>query len=45
METVTIPRQEYERSMQASQVDEALVRKIRKSLEDIKEGRIREWTD
>ena len=45
METITISKKEYERLKVASQVDEALVRKIHKSLEDIKEGRIREWKD
>ena len=43
METVTISKQEYQRLKHAAQVDEGLVRKIRRSLEDIKEGRIKEW--
>lgn len=43
METVTIPRQEYEHLKQESEVDFELVEKIRRGLEDIKEGRIREW--
>ena len=44
-ETMVITKEEYERLKEASEVDETLVRKIKKSLEDIKEGRIREWND
>ena len=40
-----INKEEYERLKEASEVDEILVRKIKKSLEEIKEGRIREWND
>ncbi|MEK6872645.1 MAG: hypothetical protein AABW90_01370 [Nanoarchaeota archaeon] len=45
METVTISKREYERMKEASRVDEELVAKIRKSLEDIKHGRIKEWKE
>ena len=44
-ETMVITKEEYERLKEASEVDEMLVRKIKRSLEDIKEGRIREWND
>ena len=41
-ETVTIPRAEYERLKEMSQVDWELVEKLKKSFEDIKHGRITE---
>ncbi len=41
-ELVTIPKLEYERLKEMSQIDWALVEKIKKSLEDIKHGRITE---
>ena len=44
MKTVTIPEAEYERLKQESQVDTELVEKIKRSLEDIKHGRVKEWT-
>ncbi len=40
---MTIPRKEYERLKEAAEVDVALVRKIKRSLEDVKAGRVREW--
>ncbi len=43
-QTVIISKSEYDKLKKAAEVDEALVIKIKKSLEDIKEGRIREWT-
>ncbi len=43
METVTIPKEEYERLKRGAEVDEELVAKIKKSLEDLKSGRVREW--
>ena len=45
METVTIPKTEYERLKKDSEVDMELVDKIKKSLEDIKHGRIKEWKE
>ena len=45
METVTIPKSEYEKMKKALEVDEELVAKIRKSLENIKEGKIKEWKE
>ncbi len=45
METITIPKEEYDRMKKALEVDEELVAKIKKGLEDIKEGRIKEWQD
>ena len=45
METVTIPKEEYERLKRESEVDMELVNKIERSLEDIKHGRIREWKE
>ena len=43
METVTISKEEYERLKSESEVDWELVFKIRRGLEDIKHGRIKEW--
>ena len=43
METVTISKSEYQRLKEMSEVDWELVDKIKKSLEDIKHGRITEW--
>ncbi|MCH8329086.1 MAG: hypothetical protein IIB81_01690 [Nanoarchaeota archaeon] len=45
METVTIPKDEYERLKKESEVDMELVNKILRSLEDIKHGRIKEWKE
>ncbi len=44
METVTIQKKEYER-LKKSKVDHALVRQVRRSLEDIKHGRIKVWKE
>ena len=44
MKTVTIPEAEYERLKQEAQVDTELVEKIKRGLEDIKHGRVKEWT-
>ncbi len=44
METITIPKEEYERLKRKAQVDMDLVNKIKRSLEDIKHGRVKEWT-
>lgn len=41
-EMVTIPRSEYERLKESSQIDWELVEKVKKSLEDVKHGRITE---
>lgn len=43
METVTIPKGEYEKLKKNAEVDWELVEKIKKSLEDVKHGRITEW--
>ena len=43
METVTIPKAEYERLKKEAEIDMELVDKIKRSLEDIKHGRVREW--
>jgi PHD/YefM family antitoxin component YafN of YafNO toxin-antitoxin module len=43
MSTVTIPKEEYEELKKKAEVDWELVEKIKRSLEDIKQGRIREW--
>ena len=43
MKTVTIPEAEYERLKKEAEVDTELVDKIKRSLEDIKYGRISEW--
>ncbi len=43
METVTISKKEYEKLKKEAQVDQELVEKLKRSFEDIKHGRIREW--
>jgi hypothetical protein len=43
MDTVSIPRKEYEELKKKAEVDQELVNKIKRSLEDIKHGRITEW--
>lgn len=43
MKTVTIPKEEYEELKRKAEVDWELVEKIKRSLEDIKHGRISEW--
>ena len=45
METVTVPKEEYEKLKKESEVDMDLVNKIQRSLEDIKHGRIKEWKE
>ena len=42
---ITIPEREYKILLESSKVDEELVAKIKRSLEDVKQGRIREWKD
>ena len=41
MATVTISRKQYEKLKHAAEVDEELVAKIHRALEDIRAGRIR----
>ena len=43
METITIPKEEYERLKKEAEVDAELVEKIKRGLEDIKHGRVKEW--
>jgi len=43
METVTIPREEYEMLKHKAEVDEDLLVSLVKGLEDIKAGRIKPW--
>ena len=43
MKTITISEQEYERLKNEAEVDVELVEKIKRSLEDIKHGRVTEW--
>ncbi len=43
METITIPKIEYEKLKRESEIDMELVDKIKRSLEDIKHGRVKEW--
>ena len=45
METVTIPKTEYERLKKKAEIDMELVNKIKRSLEDIKHGRVKEWKE
>ncbi len=40
-ETVTIPREEYERLKKLEKVDHELIQQLTESLEDAKNGRIR----
>ena len=41
METVTIPKEEYERLKKLDNVDHELIRQLVTSLEDVKAGRIK----
>jgi len=43
-ETVTISRKEYEKLKESQEIDFDLLSQLVKSLEDIKAGRVREWT-
>jgi len=42
-ETVCISKEEYELLKKKAEVDDELLEKIAKGLEDIKAGRVREW--
>lgn len=42
-ETICISKEEYEFLKKKAEVDEVLLDKIAKGLEDIKAGRVREW--
>ena len=43
METITIPKEEYEELKKKAEIDKEFVESITKSFEDIKHGRITEW--
>ena len=43
METVTISKSEYKRLKKLEEVDNELLIKIVKGLEDVKAGRIKKW--
>ncbi len=43
METITIPKQEYKELRRKADIDESLLIKLVKGLEDIKAGRIKPW--
>lgn len=43
METITILKQEYNELKKKAEIDESLLIKLVKGLEDIKEGRIKLW--
>lgn len=43
VETVTIPKAEYEKLKKMSEVDEELVAKFRDSFEAVKQGKVTEW--
>ena len=43
METVTIPKQEYEELKRKAEIDEELLVSLVRGLEDIKAGRIKPW--
>ena len=40
---ITIPERKYKILLEAAEIDRELVDKIKRSLKDIKEGRIKEW--
>ena len=40
---VTIPQKEYEELKKATEVDQELVEKLKRSFEDIKHNRLTEW--
>jgi len=40
---VTIPEEEYKRLKKETSINIELIRKIRRSLEDIKHGRVKRW--
>ena len=42
-ETITIPKEEYEKLKQCQKVDFELLEQIVRGLEDIKAGRVKEW--
>jgi len=41
METITIPKEEYERLKMQANIDVELLKQLTESLKDIKEGRVR----
>ena len=43
METITMPKQEYETLKEKAEVSEDLLIKLVKGLEDIRAGRIKPW--
>ena len=43
MEQITISKQEYDKLKKMAEIDQDLVTKIKRGLEDIKHGRISEW--
>lgn len=43
METVTIPKEEYDTLKRKAELDETLLTKLVRGLEDIKAGRIKPW--
>ena len=43
METVTISKTEYEKLRERAEIDEELLIKLIRGLEDIKHGRVKEW--
>ena len=43
METITIPKKEYEKLKKESRIDLELVEKFERAMEDLKPGRVTEW--
>jgi len=43
METVTIPKSEYEALKKKAELDESLLTSLIRGLEDIKAGRVKPW--
>ena len=45
METITIPKQEYEMLKKQANIDVELLMQFLESFKDIKEGRVKSWND
>ncbi|MBS3168649.1 hypothetical protein J4216_05980 [Candidatus Woesearchaeota archaeon] len=43
METVTIPKDEYHALKEKAKINESLIVKLIKGLEDIREGKVKPW--
>ena len=43
METITIPKREYKRLKRLEEIDNELLKKLVRGIEDIKAGRVKPW--